>query len=86
MTFDDGPNPKTTHQLLRLLKKRGIKVTFFVLGKNAEKYPDTIAWAYNDGHEIGSHSRSHPDLRKVSQQGLVQQVDATDKVIQKATK
>ena len=59
LTFDDGPSSKTTNQILDILKKYNIKATFFVLGKNAEKYPELIERMAKEGHAIGNHSYSH---------------------------
>ncbi|TCZ77828.1 polysaccharide deacetylase family protein [Paenibacillus albiflavus] len=58
-TFDDGPNPLYTPQLLDLLHKHGIKATFFVLGSKAEQYPDLIKRMYKEGHQIGIHNYRH---------------------------
>jgi len=57
---------ETTNILLNLLKKYSVKATFFTLGSTAENFPDLIKKILEDGHEIGSHSFSHIDLRKVS--------------------
>ena len=59
LTFDDGPNPKSTPEILRLLEKANTKATFFVIGENAEKYPDLILSITKQGHEIGEHSYQH---------------------------
>jgi peptidoglycan-N-acetylglucosamine deacetylase len=58
-TFDDGPNPIYTPQLLDLLKQYHIKATFFVVGWKAEKYPELIARMHNEGHLIGIHNYVH---------------------------
>src|SRR4051794_39095454 len=58
-TFDDGPNPIYTPQLLDLLKQYHIKATFFVVGWKAEKYPGLIARMHNEGHLIGIHNYVH---------------------------
>ncbi len=59
ITFDDGPNPEFTPKVLSLLKEYGAKATFFLIGKNAEKYPELVQQIINEGHTIGSHSFSH---------------------------
>ena len=59
LTFDDGPNPKYTPQLLMLLRKHDVKATFFVLGNKAEKYPQLIQQIYDEGHQIGIHNYTH---------------------------
>ena len=62
LTFDDGPHPKYTEQLLDGLKERGVAATFFVTGENAENYPDIIRREQDEGHLIGNHTYSHIQL------------------------
>ena len=62
LTFDDGPHPKYTEQLLDGLKERGVVATFFVTGENAENYPDIIRREQDEGHLIGNHTYSHIQL------------------------
>lgn len=59
LTFDDGPNPEVTHSVLEILKKFGARATFFCIGRNAERYPDTIRKIREDGHSVGNHTYSH---------------------------
>lgn len=59
LTFDDGPNPDATPEVLNLLQKYEARATFFVLGMYAEKYPELIKSIQYQGHEIGSHGYSH---------------------------
>jgi peptidoglycan/xylan/chitin deacetylase (PgdA/CDA1 family) len=59
LTFDDGPDPQYTPQLLDLLVKYQIKATFFVLGSKAEKYPELIRRIHEEGHQIGIHNYTH---------------------------
>lgn len=59
LTFDDGPNPEHTPQLLDLLGTYQIKATFFVLGSMAEKYPELILRIHQEGHLIGIHNYVH---------------------------
>jgi len=59
ITFDDGPNPEFTPKVLSLLKKYNTKATFFLIGKNAEKYPEIVRQILEEGHTIGNHSYSH---------------------------
>ena len=56
MTFDDGPHPVLTPRLLDVLKARGIKATFFLIGQNAAEYPDIVRRIAAEGHEIGNHT------------------------------
>lgn len=62
LTFDDGPNPYTTPDLLDILKENDARATFFMLGTNVENYPDVVARVYQEGHEIGNHSWAHKDF------------------------
>ena len=59
LTFDDGPHPRKTPEILKVLKKHDIKATFFIIGINAKNYPETLSLVNNDGHEIGNHTFSH---------------------------
>ncbi len=81
MTFDDGPSAKLTPKLLDLLAARHIKATFFVLGENVAEHPDIIARAAREGHEIASHSWSHPNFAKMSLEGIRSQLQRTDDAI-----
>jgi len=62
ITFDDGPHPYYTEQLLDGLKERGVKATFFVMGKQAEAYPELVLRMYEEGHLVGNHTYSHIQL------------------------
>jgi peptidoglycan/xylan/chitin deacetylase (PgdA/CDA1 family) len=60
LTFDDGPDDRTTPRLLAALRKYNAKATFFLLGCNADTYPKSVKMIAAEGHAIGSHSYSHP--------------------------
>lgn len=62
MTFDDGPHPTLTPKLLDILKARHIKCTFFVIGKNAQTYPNIIRRMIAEGHEVANHTWTHCSL------------------------
>ncbi len=64
LTFDDGPSSNVTPQILDILKDNGVKATFFVLGSNAEKYPEIIQRMAREGHAIAIHSYSH-DMKHI---------------------
>lgn len=85
LTFDDGPNPETTPRLLDILKEKGVKATFFMLGQNVVKYESLVKKVAEDGHEVASHSYSHPQLTSVDAQRVKEEVQNTDKVIYHAT-
>jgi len=59
LTFDDGPIPEATPWVLEVLKEHGIKATFFCIGDNIEKHPDTFQQVVNGGHGIGNHTFNH---------------------------
>ena len=59
LTFDDGPTPKITEQILDILDNYGAKATFFCLGNNAELYPELVQKIVAKGHAIGNHSYNH---------------------------
>ena len=71
LTFDDGPGPYT-EKLLVVLKDNGVVATFFVVGTNAAEYPDILKREYDEGHEIGTHSWNHKDLKKLSLDQIMQ--------------
>ena len=66
LTFDDGPYPPYTNQLLDLLKEKQVPVTFFTVGKSAARYPDLVRRAQAEGHEIELHAGIHQDLLKLN--------------------
>ena len=59
LTFDDGPNPKITPQVLKILSEFNAKATFFCVGENVEKHPDTYKQVISNGHKTGNHSYNH---------------------------
>ena len=85
MTFDDGPHPKFTPRLLDILKERGIKATFFVIGKCVAEYPDIAKRIVAEGHEIANHTWNHPQLPKLSPTALAAEITQTNDAIQQAT-
>jgi peptidoglycan-N-acetylglucosamine deacetylase len=62
LTFDDGPDPVHTPKLLDLLREKGVKATFFVIGKRADQYPEIVRRAWAEGHLIANHTWSHYSL------------------------
>lgn len=85
MTFDDGPSATDTPRLLDILAKRHIHATFFVVGENAARYPKILQREVAEGHEIGNHSWSHPQLSKMSRAAVKSQILRTQNAIEKAT-
>src|SRR3954454_23753495 len=62
LTFDDGPNPDATPLVLDALRDRGVKATFFILGRHAEQWPDLVKRVADEGHAIGNHGWFHRKL------------------------
>src|SRR4029077_6081312 len=85
MTFDDGPHATNTAKLLEMAAARHIKLTFFVLGECVEQNPDVLRQEVAEGHEIGSHSWSHPNLAKLSDASVQSQLRRTEEIIVKTT-
>lgn len=81
MTFDDGPSDKLTPKLLDLLAERHIKATFFVIGQSVAEHPEIVQRASREGHEIGNHSWSHPNLGKMSDEAVRRELRKTDDAI-----
>ena len=77
LTFDDGPDPDYTEMLLDGLKKRNVKATFFLLGKQAEAYPDIVKRMHKEGHMIGNHSYDHVNLANLSKTDAAKQISAS---------
>lgn len=86
LTFDDGPNPKTTPQILSILNKLGIKATFFIVGANAQKYPSLLKQIARENHQVETHSFDHsPALFVSSPQKIEKDLKKTKEIIQKIT-
>ena len=81
ITFDDGPDPDYTEMLLAGLRERGVKATFFLLGKQVDRYPEIVAEIYEDGHLIGTHSYEHVNLKNLTDAAAIEQVDRTNAAI-----
>lgn len=84
LTFDDGPSGYT-QELLDGLKKEDVKATFFLIGKNIEKYSDTVKNMYEDGHLIGNHTWAHTSLFEQSVSAFCDELEKTYQAIEKAT-
>lgn len=85
LTFDDGPDPKQTTEILHLLKQYGVKSTFFVIGKRVARYPELVRAMVAEGHEIANHTYNHIYFdRNTSEQLIHQEMVETQKVIQAA--
>ena len=85
LTFDDGPDPRWTPQILDILHRYHVPATFFVVGQNAEAHPGLLAREWNEGMEIGNHSYTHPEMDQVSPLRTKLELDATQRVIEAMT-
>lgn len=85
LTFDDGPNPDHTERILKVLQENYSKATFFVVGTNAEKYPDTLKAISSAGSEIGNHSFNHANLTELNTADVEEQINKVDRAVKKAT-
>lgn len=82
LTFDDGPHPYYTEQLLDGLKERGVVATFFVTGEHATLHPDIIKRMNEEGHLIGNHTYSHIQLTSGNKEEFKEELVATSEVIE----
>ncbi|MGY1706243.1 polysaccharide deacetylase family protein [Geodermatophilus sp. SYSU D00697] len=85
LTFDDGPSRSATPLILDTLAARGVTATFFVVGAMAAASPGIVRRASDEGHQIGNHSWSHPDLTTLDQEQVETQFRRTDDAIEEAT-
>lgn len=84
LTFDDGPHATLTPRLLDILKERNVKATFFLVGTNVEAYPDIVKRIVTEGHEVASHSLTHPNLGKMPEGSVTEQLEKTHRAIKAA--
>ena len=85
LTFDDGPSPVWTPQILDVLNKAGIKATFFMLGDHVLKYPDVAKRVAGEGHEIGNHTQDHHVLIYYTPEELEKEIKDAEDSIRKVT-
>jgi len=85
LTFDDGPVPPFTEQILDILRARKVPATFFVCGKNVERFPQILRRIQAEGHSIGNHTYSHEFPYFRSQKKFALEIDRTQEAISKIT-
>lgn len=83
LTFDDGPGPDTP-KLLDTLKAENVPATFLLVGKAVATYPDTVAREFKEGHSLGVHTWNHPQLTKIPDDKIVNEITSTADAIKKA--
>jgi len=82
LTFDDGPDPSYTPKILDVLSKYHVPATFFIVGINAENNIPIVKREYKEGHEIGNHTFTHPNIAKVSQRRAILEMESTRLLIE----
>ena len=82
LTFDDGPHPEHTPRLLETLKRNGVRATFFLVGRQVERYPNLVRRIAEEGHDVANHSFFHPDIGLMSAREAVQGVLRTQKLLE----
>lgn len=86
LTFDDGPHPVFTSAIIKILQKYQIKATFFMVGKQMEKYPDIVKQVIDAGCEIGNHTYSHPhNIEADTDAQIIRELDTCEQIIENMT-
>jgi peptidoglycan-N-acetylglucosamine deacetylase len=81
LTFDDGPHPDQTPDILELLQQCSLRACFFVVGRQVEKHPEIVQRIHSEGHLIGNHSQTHPDFSKLSYAEILQEMQCCQDAI-----
>ena len=85
LTFDDGPNEGAAATVLDILQRYEVQATFFCIGAQAQKHPAVLRRMVGEGHVVGNHSYSHPDLTKESDDEVIRQLERTSEILKEAT-
>ena len=85
LTFDDGPHPRNTPEILEVLDTHGVKATFFVIGVNAKNYPKALSMMVNGGHEIGNHTYSHSIMKDKTREQVNCEIVNAEKEIERSS-
>lgn len=81
LTFDDGPHPTQTPEILEILAEYDIRATFFVIGQNVSYYKDLVKLEFESGHEIGNHTYSHSNLRNLPSDTIKKEISDTENIV-----
>ncbi len=84
LTFDDGPDPRYTPQILDALREANVPATFFIVGVNGELNPDLLRREVDEGHEIGNHTFTHPNISTISSTQFQLELSATQRLLASA--
>lgn len=85
ITFDDGPDPRFTSQILDILAEYDVKATFFLVGRHVEEYPDIARRILDEGHDIGNHTYSHRSLVPLHPDRVYQEILRSEEIIAEVT-
>jgi cellulose synthase/poly-beta-1,6-N-acetylglucosamine synthase-like glycosyltransferase/peptidoglycan/xylan/chitin deacetylase (PgdA/CDA1 family)/spore germination protein YaaH len=85
LTFDDGPDPEWTPQILDILKAKHVPATFFIIGANAEMSPKLVQREVNEGHDVGNHTFTHPNLGESPPSIVALELNATQRLFEALT-
>ncbi len=85
LTFDDGPDPQWTPAILDILKEKKVHASFFVIGANAEAHPGLVQRILQEGHEVGNHTFTHPNLAETSTEADKVELNATQRLFEALT-
>jgi cellulose synthase/poly-beta-1,6-N-acetylglucosamine synthase-like glycosyltransferase/peptidoglycan/xylan/chitin deacetylase (PgdA/CDA1 family)/spore germination protein YaaH len=80
ITFDDGPDPEFTPRILDVLKRENAPATFFLIGMEVQKYPGLAKRIYEEGHAVGNHTFTHPDISDLSRRHMDIELNATERL------
>jgi cellulose synthase/poly-beta-1,6-N-acetylglucosamine synthase-like glycosyltransferase/peptidoglycan/xylan/chitin deacetylase (PgdA/CDA1 family)/spore germination protein YaaH len=85
LTFDDGPDPDWTPKILDILKEKGVHASFFIIGENAQAYPDLVQRMLAEGHDVGNHTFTHPNLGDLPDALVTLEINSTDRLFEALT-
>ena len=85
LTFDDGPDPRWTPAILDILKQKGVRASFFIVGENAGAYPDLVRREVAEQHDVGNHTFTHPNLSVLPEPLVKLEIDTTRKLFESIT-
>ena len=82
ITFDDGPHPRHTEEILKVLREEQVKASFFLVGQEMEKFPGLVRQIALEGHDVGNHGFSHGRMERLGVEGLREEIERTEELIQ----
>jgi cellulose synthase/poly-beta-1,6-N-acetylglucosamine synthase-like glycosyltransferase/peptidoglycan/xylan/chitin deacetylase (PgdA/CDA1 family) len=85
LTFDDGPDPDWTPKILDILKAKGVHASFFIIGDNAQAYPALVQRILAEGHDVGNHTFTHPNLGELPDALVTLEINATQRLFEAIT-